>query len=282
MKSFASRAWKRIRSGKLDSSLGYCCYRFETLRGAARVAKAMTRRRSPDRQAQSLFIDVDADRVIEGIRADSYANLDLPTAVVSELQTAVSCQPCKTTVSGRDIRFLAAERTSAEQDAGHSIHMASYDLKNIPVLESIENDPILRQIAAGYLGFPVKEVRTRLFWSFVVEMSDQERLRLGQTVRFHYDLHGFNFLYFHFYLTDTDKDSGAHVLVRGSHHRKPLRLLFSSANQTDESICRTYGEGAVKVLTGPAGYGFAEDTFCYHKATPPVSHDRLMLQLRVS
>jgi len=33
----------------------------------------------------------------------------------------------------------------------------------------------------------------------------------------------------------------------------------------------------VLTVTGPAGTGFAEDPFCFHRGTPPMGGDRLMM-----
>jgi ectoine hydroxylase-related dioxygenase (phytanoyl-CoA dioxygenase family) len=99
-------------------------------------------------------------------------------------------------------------------------------------------------------------------------------------VRFHYDVHGFNFVYVNFYLSDTDRDSGAHVLIAGSHRDKSLRQLFGSARISDEAALRRYGAERVRIIEAKAGSGFFEDTACYHKALPPSARDRLMLQLR--
>jgi hypothetical protein len=41
-----------------------------------------------------------------------------------------------------------------------------------------------------------------------------------------------------------------------------------------------YGRDAERVMEGAAGFGFLEDSSCYHKALPPLSGDRLILQLR--
>ena len=48
----------------------------------------------------------------------------------------------------------------------------------------------------------------------------------------------------------------------------------------DAEARETYGPEAERLIEGPAGSGFLEDTSCYHKALAPVSADRLMLQFR--
>jgi hypothetical protein len=63
---------------------------------------------------------------------------------------------------------------------------------------------------------------------------------------------------------------------------KPLQFIFSSPNQPDESIIQHYGEDAIGTICGPAGYGFMEDHYCYHRAMPPKAGKRLILQVLVS
>lgn len=43
-----------------------------------------------------------------------------------------------------------------------------------------------------------------------------------------------------------------------------------------------YGPDRMIALEGPSGFGFVEDPYCYHKALPPLSGPRLVLQLRYS
>ena len=114
-----------------------------------------------------------------------------------------------------------------------------------------------------------------------MDATDENRLDSQQTIRFHYDAEGYLLLYFNFYLTDVDALSGPHITVQNSHGRKPLRFLFLSANQSDEEITRRYGTENVVTICGKAGFGFVEDAYCFHKALPPRSRDRLFLQLRM-
>ena len=144
----------------------------------------------------------------------------------------------------------------------------------------VRDDPALQAIAANYLGYTPGTKDVRLYWSFSGGELDFERRRILQTIEYHYDIHDYNFCYLHIYLTDTDIQSGSHVMVLGSHNSKPLRWLFNSSRQTDEMIEHHYGKEKVVCLEGAAGSGFVEDTSCYHKALAPLSADRLMFQIR--
>jgi hypothetical protein len=68
--------------------------------------------------------------------------------------------------------------------------------------------------------------------------------------------------------------------MRGTHKRKALKHLVSLHKaQSDEEVEARYGVDRQIVLCGPAGSGFAEDIFGYHKGLPP-DEDRLIAQVR--
>ncbi|HKU94197.1 MAG TPA: hypothetical protein VJR58_02920 [Vineibacter sp.] len=145
---------------------------------------------------------------------------------------------------------------------------------------TIRNDPRLQEAACAFLGYHPPQPRVRLFWSFAAALSDDTRRALGQTIDFHYDVPWFNGVYVYFYLTPSDRHSGAHVMVPGSARDKPLRFLLASAFRDEPALAAYYGADRQIVVEGPAGFGFLEDPFGFHKALPPVRHDRLVLQLR--
>ncbi len=81
-----------------------------------------------------------------------------------------------------------------------------------------------------------------------------------------------------FYLTDVDLSSSPHIYVKGSHKKKKLRHQFSILrDRDDQDIIDYYGRENVINICGSVGLGFAEDPFCFHKGTVPVSKDRLIL-----
>ena len=135
-------------------------------------------------------------------------------------------------------------------------------------------------VASAYLGYAPSKASCWLFWSLKNELTNAQRESVYQTIKFHYDVHWYNFFYVNFYLLDTDARSGAHALIRGSHRDKRVRSLLGTAQLSDEQAIRDYGTHRIKTMEGPAGLGFFEDTSCYHKALAPLDRDRLMLQIR--
>ena len=158
------------------------------------------------------------------------------------------------------------------------INVVNPELKVL--INRISRNKYLLDIANNYLG-KVNNIDTKVQWSPVCNTSDDWREHNEQTVTFHYDVHHLNFLYVFFYLTDCNKDSGAHELIIGSHtNKKFFKHLIGSVKQTSSSLELDYGIKKFIKLEGNAGYGFIEDTSCYHRARIPINNPRLALQIR--
>ncbi len=168
---------------------------------------------------------------------------------------------------------------SAEQKAQFAFASVG-NASQIPAIRAIAGDPIVYESAAKFLRYRPRTVSIWLFWSFANELPAERRRAVSQTVDYHYDVDGYNFMYVNFYLADTDRTNGAHVLMAGTHHHKKLRHLLGSARLADDAAYAAYGKSAERVMEGPAGFGFLEDASCFHKALAPELGDRLMLQLR--
>jgi hypothetical protein len=154
-----------------------------------------------------------------------------------------------------------------------------YKSSRIDVVRALAGDAQIFEAASRFLGYRPRLVSTWFFWSLANNLSDDLRRHYTQTIDYHYDVDGYKFVYANFYVNDTTIRNGAHKLVAGSGRRKRLRNLFK-ASLTDDEARQAYGAAAERAIEGPAGFGFLEDTSCYHKALPPLEGDRLMLQLR--
>ncbi|MBU7587496.1 MAG: hypothetical protein KAF91_32510 [Nostoc sp. TH1S01] len=150
----------------------------------------------------------------------------------------------------------------------------------IEEIYKLRHDKFILSVVEKYLGYYPEKCTAKLWWSFADNLSSQDRRKQFQTIDYHYDVHGFNFCYVSFYITDVDIKSGAHVLVKSSHKNKKLFMLYRSARLPDLIIEQNYSTDDIVVIEGAAGKGFFEDTSCYHKALPPIERDRLLLQLR--
>ena len=144
----------------------------------------------------------------------------------------------------------------------------------------ISRDQIFLDIVGSYLG-NINKIDTKVQWSPVCNANDEWREYNEQTVTFHYDVHDLNFVYIFFYLTECDRNSGAHELIRGSHlNKKFFKHLIGSAKKKEEDLEQDYSTNDFVVVEGSAGYGFIEDTSCYHRALKPINKSRLCLQFR--
>lgn len=232
----------------------------------------------PKDSGGSLFQHLSADRVVEETRRQSFGGgFSLPREQVGELVALARTSQLKD--SGSTRTFTLAER-DAGQGAPTVIMATVLGAGAAAAIERICRDPKMLEIAARLLGYRPRQVDTWMFWSFVADATREQRLARNQTVDYHYDVHELNFIYLNFYLTDVDIRSGAHVLVAGTHRRKPWRLLVASVRATLDQIRQWHAGAREIVIEGPAGTGFFEDSSCYHRALPPIERERLMLQFR--
>jgi hypothetical protein len=232
---------------------------------------------------KSLFEGMPTKACLTALRLDGFfPGLALSAYHVASLEKHARETPC-IVYGPRPERFLITDVRNGRTPKGRVAPVADVDLSEPnPVIEDIARDGFLAEVAEQQLGYRPRRVRKRLFWSPVSTLSDDERRWNGQTIDFHYDIDACNSLYVYFYLTDTDRESGAHTLLAGSHRPKPLRIIFSSCFQPEERVMRRYGADNQIVLEGGPGFGFIEDPACFHKALVPRRADRLVLQLRYS
>jgi hypothetical protein len=274
----------KISSGNLAYALG----RFKTVRatygGVRHLAESFSRSASDNRGDQStLFPKADVPRIAQAIRDEAvFVGLNLPANVVAEIRAFAESEPLHANYDPDGPEFLYSEVQGGKCTDGRRLSIAGIrDPYRCPAVRAVVDDPALRVIVRAYLGHTPRKVMTILHWSFASDMSDEERRQLQHVViDYHYDVGGYNFAYASFYITDCDRNSGAHVMMKRSHNRKPLRMLMGSAHASEASVRKLYGIENEITIEGPAGTGFIQDTSCYHRASPPTQGDRLMLAVR--
>jgi hypothetical protein len=228
----------------------------------------------------SLFGALQPERLASELRERSVCfGLQLPAETVRELVTYARSAECQPRLGGAHFRY--DDVVQGVLPTGEPAVIGDVlGAEHLPQLERIGRDPLLLAVARRYMGYTPRRFDRWLHWSFVSACSDAYRREQGQTVDYHFDVHGYNFLYVSFYLTAADARTGAHVYVEDSHRKKPVRWLFDTARRSDAEIAAHYGQARQHVISAPAGAGFIEDTACYHKALAPLDRDRLLLQLR--
>jgi hypothetical protein len=259
--------------------------RFEFFR---KLHRAWTRRARPARlaaaegaQSSALLEPVALPEVTGALKRDGvWGGLRLRPEVLAQMRRALDDHPCYGS-GQREYAFQHADKARAERRFGRTFLQAHYyGLEHIhPAFAQIAQDRALKQIVAGYFGCEPVWTGTRVWWSYATDASEAQRREYGQA--FHFDVDGYLAMNAFFYLTDVDASAGAHVCVLGSHRTKSLAHRWRpTRSRPDEEMSAYYGDGRIVELCGPAGYGFVEDPFCFHKGLHPHLTDRLVLQVR--
>lgn len=156
--------------------------------------------------------------------------------------------------------------------AGRLTYRTPNPHKSCQTVDNLTRDPAIVQVARGYLRTEPLLRSSRIFWSYPDTSYGYNPL-----YGFHYDIDDYKFLKVFFYLCNVDLATGPHVIIEGTHKSKNW-FEKNHRRLTDEQAESRYGE-RIKIMTGDAGYGFFEDTFCYHKGTKPRNR-RLILEFQ--
>jgi hypothetical protein len=269
---------KRLYNGNMSYILG----RFLFVRNFYSIYKGLvaTKNTKFELRKNTLFDKIDIEASVKNLQKEAIAlGLNLPSNVVHEINNfALSCE-LKADNTAKT--FFYKDIKQGKLADGTTIAIAyAIAPENCEGVKQVLQDPKLYQIVEQYLGYKPANYELRLYYSVVAPLTDAERRARNQTIDYHFDVHALNFCYAHFYITDTDKNSGAHAIVKASHKVKPMSFLLGSARRSDTEILNFYQQTDVLLIEGTAGTGFLEDTSCYHKALAPVSQDRLLLQIR--
>ncbi|MBA2674438.1 hypothetical protein [Ramlibacter sp.] len=281
----SSHIVERLRARGWLDTLRYAVGRFQTVRRVRRQFKRMTllvTARSLTRAVQQpVHVEpFDPRHALRALDAESvFTGLKLQPASLAALRGAAAASTRRAHHGNR--AELTADELLRNAEAPEPMLMVDYVSPALQALAlEVARDPLLLATVSRFLGGPPARIETRINESLVVRADTAYRESRFQTVMFHYDVHDFGFAYVFFYLTDTDADTGAHELMRGTHKGKWLRHLLQSARQEDVEIYNCYGRDRAMVIEGPAGSGFLEDTSCFHRALVPRTGNRLALQIR--
>jgi hypothetical protein len=223
---------------------------------------------------------VDVNDAVDRIRLDGvFPGLRLRHEVMEEFLSFCATATCFGDGKA-EFPFRYGDKSTPEQQAGRPFKRGVYNnaLRSSHLLQALMSDTQLVAIAGKYLGTLPVPIQARIWWSFPGPADSEEQRLAGQV--FHYDIDSYRGLTFFFYLTDVGPSNGAHVYVRGTHMKKLWKDSFCIyKRRSDAEIARSYGAERQMLFSGPAGYGFAEDIFGFHKGLHPESGDRLMIQV---
>jgi hypothetical protein len=267
-----------------QQSLSYVFGRFKIVRRMYSLYRMLLQVLFPLKRevctAPTLFESIPVNLVIEEVKINGvFLGIKIPRELVEEIQhyaknSQLTRQDGLATFSYHDVKngYLSDGRPVPQAVVNKPLESDA--------IRQIINDPIVKKIVKSYLMYDPKKIMILLRWSFVLEIPDSMRIKLHQTVNYHYDIPALNSIFVNFYLSDTDINSGAHVMIKSSHNEKSLRMLFDYNSQSERVLHNYYGKENELVIEGEEGYGFIQDPYCYHKALAPVSRERLMLQIR--
>jgi hypothetical protein len=274
LKAYVSRAKQNPRWMLMDS-----LSRFVSIRSALKFLRAKP---SIDQYnlSESAFQNVAMHDFVSALKRDGFcAGLQLPQTVVRDILDFAASAYCYGDANPR-YGFRYADKVAAQTACKRVFSLATYFFDDAlqPVVDRLANDPLLLAIAAKYLGSRPAITGHRLWWTFA---ANETEFNSGITTSFfHYDKDDYAGVRLFFYLTPVDADHGPHVVIRGSHVRKKFSQVISLGERRDNDIVGYYGGENLVTIYGEPGAGFAEDPFCFHKATRPRIGDRLMLEVK--
>lgn len=252
------------------------------LRWARRRLSALRRTSNVGSANSAIFDPINVCRVVASLERDGvYTGLQLPPPIVAEMIAFARSTACYGNIS-RQIEFLPSDHGDAEAKYGTPILVGHYleKIESCPVIQDIQNDPLLREIAASYVKKPPIVISSRMWWSFPSVQVEESLLKVASQNMLHFDMNDWRSVKFYFYLTNVDKNSGPHVYIRGSHRTKRLRDQFTFfVGKIHAELLDFYGEDSVTTMCGPAGFGFAEDPFGFHMGTVVEKYPRLILEI---
>ncbi|PAX53169.1 hypothetical protein CK510_15470 [Brunnivagina elsteri CCALA 953] len=230
-------------------------------------------------QKSHIFLEIRVEEIIKSLDGEGiFQGLNLPEYMVKDiLEFALTTNCYGENKYKFGFKFHQLEK--AEQYYKRKFLTARYYnlTQECPGIKELENDSLLIEIAARYLRTKSLHIGTALVWNFPVNFQF-EQYSVSES-SYHYDLDGYNFIKFFFYLTDVNLNSGPHVYVRGSHKNKTLIDQFLRGRTSEQHLINYYGQDNIIKICAPAGWGFVEDTFASHQGVRPINQPRLMLQL---
>lgn len=224
---------------------------------------------------------IDIETVVKAIHENGYySGIELSSDLLQKILDYAETTPCW---GDRDpnLQFALADKLSVEAKLGRQFMVCSYPTEDCAAVEKLIHDPRLLAIAAKFLGAKPICIGSELLWSFPAPSTLKEQTNQAQV--FHYDLDDYRSIKFFFYINAVDISGGPHVCIAGTHRHKTLlhQLLGQRcAAIPDQKLIDQYGTENVITFCGKAGFGFAEDPCCFHKASPPAENVRLLLQVQ--
>jgi len=219
----------------------------------------------------ALFAAEEMQRCVERLKADGVYVFQerLPHALIGALQGALKASPAYLrTENGHG----AALRQGVDSSGLFDIH--EEDLMRQAAIQDYATNPTWLWIAGRYFGAPPVHDETVAWWTF--PQSAEYASQNAQL--FHSDRRRLSFVKFFTYLSDVTDRNGPHVVVPGSHRKRPFGLRRDRRYEDAEVAagCRN----APLEVVGPAGTVIAVDTQALHKGKMLDDGHRLILEFQ--
>lgn len=254
--------------------------RFTLARRLAWGIRSPSRRRSRT-DHPTIFPAVDVEAAVRDLRVDGiHPGLMLPRTTLAEILRFAEARRCY--ANSDPNRAIRVNRGGDVHFDGPPPLIADYhgQVFDCPAIRQLATDGTLTRIATAYLRSEPQLTRCRLWWSFVAPDSPAELRNTFSQDAFHFDIDDWACLKYFFYLVDVDDGAGPHRVIRGSHRNRRLRHQFTIfKGQSLASLTKVYPARDFLTITGPAGFGFAEDPFAFHTGTVATVRPRLMLEV---
>lgn len=223
--------------------------------------------------SETIFPELDENRINQEMNNKGYAlGIQLPEPFLQDILDF--CGSNKAYVDDDKSNKILVPLTDESNPSTGTVYRFTKAYKNCETINKIAHDPKVIAIAEKYLGVKPKFLGSQMWWSYP-KLDEQGNKLNTDLYGFHYDIDDIKFIKLFFYLNDVDLDRGPHVIIGNTHKRKSL---FEIRNRRiSDQIAESNYKEKIKVITGPSGTGFFEDTFCYHKGTHPDKR-RLILQ----
>jgi hypothetical protein len=241
------------------------------LRGVA-INRCGRERRDPlPTTTHTLFPDLDIVATVAQVRQKGFVTgIHLPQDVLLQIRNFCGATQALDDITGEPLAIDLQDETLPV--AGHLAYRCPNPHKLCEAVDKLTRDASIVAVARGYLDREPLLRSSRIFWSYP-DPSPAYNPLYG----FHYDIDDYKFLKVFFYLCDVNTDRGPHVIIEGTHGKKDW-FAKNHRRLTDEDAERRYKD-RIRVMTGKAGTGFFEDTFCYHKGSKPKQR-RLILEFQ--
>jgi len=99
-------------------------------------------------------------------------------------------------------------------------------------------------------------------------------------LHFHRDIDHCKFIKFFYYLNDCFDGNGQHRYITKSH--KIIKMATAPYKRyLEEELINSYKDSKILNIIGKKGFGFAEDTFGFHRGTPIINKYRIMMMTQI-